>query len=95
MEAIVDQPFGDVAGLDTLLRLPAIAEDHLVQRGRAVGQLVHILKVLADVVSVQHRVFGGLPQAVRAIGHDVSQGADEHAEVAVEHAHPADGLGRS
>ena len=33
MEAIVNQPFRNIAGLDALLRLPPIAEDDLVQGG--------------------------------------------------------------
>ena len=61
-------------------------------RRRLVGQLVDAFKLFADVVGVEHGVFGGLAQAVGAIGQDVGQRADEHAEVAVEHAHAADGL---
>ena len=59
---------------------------------RLVGQLVIAFELLADVVGVEHRVFGGLAQAVRAVGEDIGQGADEHAEVAVEHADAANGL---
>ena len=48
---------------------------------------------LADVVRIQHRIFSGLPQPFRTICHDVGQRAHKHAEVAVEHAYPAHGLG--
>jgi len=33
VETVINQPLGDVARLDPFLRLPAIAEDHLVQVG--------------------------------------------------------------
>ena len=69
-----------------------VAEDHLVHARRLVRQVVVRLQLLADVIGVEHGVFGGLPQAVGTVGHDVGQRAHQHAEVAVEHAHPADGL---
>ena len=75
-----------------LRRLPLVAEDHLVHRRGLVGQLVEVFELVADVVGVEHRVFGGLAQAVGAVGQDVGQRADEHARVAVEGAHAADGL---
>ena len=59
---------------------------------RLVRQVEDAFQLGADVVGVQHGVFGGLAQAVGAVGQDVRQRADEHAEVAVEHAHAAHGL---
>ena len=61
-------------------------------RGRGIGQIVNAFEILANVVRIQHGVFGGLPQAVGAVRQNVGQRADEHAEVAVESAHPSDGL---
>ena len=90
VEAVVDEALGDVAGLDTPCLLLLIAEDDLVHRWRLVRQFVVAFELFADVVGVEHGVFGGLAQAVRAVREDVGEGADEHAEVAVEHAYAAD-----
>ena len=91
MEAVIDQPLGDVAGAHALLRLAVVAEHHLVHVGRFVRQVVIGLQHLADVVGVEHRIHGGVAQAVAAVRQDVGQRAHQHAEVAVERAHLADG----
>src|SRR5579871_2229472 len=59
---------------------------------RVVGKIVGALKSLADVVGIEHGVFGGLAKAVRAVGLNVGQGSDEHSEVPVESANPSDGV---
>ena len=69
-----------------------VAEDDFVHGGRRVGQVVNAFQSLADVVGVEHGVFGGLAQAVGAVGQDVGERADEHSEVAVEGAHASYGL---
>ena len=58
-----------------------------------VRNFVHIFQLLANIVGVEDRVFGGQAQAIVAVGHDVGERAHVHAEVAVEHANAADGLG--
>ena len=89
MEAVVDQPFGDVAGLDAFGRLELVAENHLVHGSSFIGEFKDVLQLFTNVVGVEDRVFGGLAQPVRPVGQDVSQCADEHAHIAVEGAHPA------
>ena len=93
MKAVVDEALGDVAGFDAPGRLEFVAEDHLVHGGRPVGQIVHPVQLLADVIGVEHCVFSGLPQPVRSVGQDVGQCADKHAHVAVKGANPAHGFG--
>src|SRR3954462_11800454 len=63
-----------------------------MHRSGFVRQLVNAFKLFANVVRVEHRVFSGLAQAIWTIGEDVSQRAHEHAEVAIEGAHPSDGM---
>src|SRR6185369_2510084 len=92
MESVVDQTLGDVAGLDTVLGLQPVAEDHLVHRRHLVGQVVGTLELLPNIVRVENGVFGGLPQSVGTVRHDVGEGADVHSEVSEEHAHTTDGL---
>src|SRR6267143_981232 len=70
-----------------------MAEDDLVHRRRLERQLVNIFKLFADVVSVEHRVFGGLAQDVAHISHDVGERANVHAEVSVESLYAANRLG--
>ena len=90
VEAVIDEALGDIAGLDAAYLLALVAEDDLVHRGRLIWQLVMAFELLADVVRVEHSIFRGLAQAVGAVGEDVSQRADKHAEVAVKHANAAD-----
>ena len=63
-----------------------------MQRARLVGQLKSAFELGADVVGVQHGVLGGLAQAVRPVGQDVRQRADEQPEVPVPRAHAPDRL---
>jgi hypothetical protein len=93
MEAIIDQAFGNVHGADAFLGLQLVAENYLVHAGGRVRQVVRPFQSLADVVGVEHGVFGRLPQTVRAVSEDVCQGANEHAKISVEGAHPAYRLG--
>ena len=78
--------------LTPLRALAAVAENHLMQRGRFIGQFVDIFQLGADIVCVQHRVFRGLTQSIGAVGEDVGEGANEHAVVAIKHAHATDRL---
>src|SRR4051794_38574518 len=90
MEAVINEALGDVARLHPVLCLQPIAEYHLVHRSGLVRQLVNAFELLANVIGVEHRVFGGLAQAIWTIGEDVRQRAHEHTEVAIEGAHASD-----
>ena len=92
MESVIDQALGEVHGLDAILRLQFVAEDDFMHGRRRVRQVVNAFQSLADVIRVEHRVFRSLPQAVRTVGEDVGQRADEHSEVSVKGAHAADGV---
>ena len=92
MEAVIDEALGDVAGAHAEFGLAIVAEHHLVHVGRSVGQIEVRLELLADVDGVEHRVHGGVAQARAAVRQDVGQRAHQHAEVAVEGAHAADGV---
>src|ERR1700674_1819814 len=48
--------------------------------------------MLADVVGVEHGIFGGLPDA-GAVGEDVGEGAHQDAEISGESFYAADGKG--
>src|SRR5580692_3154189 len=92
MEPVIDEPFREVHGLDAFFRLQLVAENDFMHGGRVVGKIESSFKFFADVVRVEHRIFGGLPQTVGTVGINVCEGADEHAEVSVEGAYASDRL---
>src|SRR5690242_9430629 len=92
MKTEVDQALGNVSGFYSILRLQTIAEHDLVHRSRFVRQVVDAFKLLANVVGVEHCVFGSLTQAVGTVGEDIGQRTHEHTEVAVEGAHATNGF---
>ena len=53
----------------------------------------HVFEAAQDVVGVEHRILGDLLQAVGAVAEDVGQRAGEHAHLAVEGDHSAEGVG--
>ena len=59
-----------------------------MHRGQGIRQFVHAFQMLANVICIEHRVFGGLPHP-RAVRQDVRQRAHQHAEVAAEGLHSA------
>src|ERR1700722_3001750 len=89
MESVVDQALRQVHGLDTFFRLQLVAENDFMHGRRVVGQIVSAFEPFADVVRVEHGIFGGLTQSVGTIGKNVSQGANEHSEISVEGANAA------
>ena len=90
MESVVNQPLGDVSCLHAFFGLQFVAKYHFVHGRRRVGEIVSALHSFANVIGVEHGIFGGLAQAIRAIGENVGQSADEHSEVAVKGTHAAD-----
>ena len=93
MEAVIDEALGKVAGLHALGGLAVITKDHFVHAGALIGQLKVRFQLVADVVRVHQRIDGGVAEAGSTVGQDVSECTNEHAEVAVESADAADGLG--
>src|SRR4030095_12512323 len=89
MKSIVDQPLGDIHGVHAVALLDGVAEDNFVHGGQGVGQIEKAFEASADVVCVEHSVFGGLPHA-GAVGENVGERADEHAKVSSERANLAD-----
>src|SRR5947207_4225263 len=87
METIINETLGNVASLYSFLRLNAVAEDYFVHGRALIRQLVNLFEFLADVIGIKDGIFSGLPQAIKAVGHDVSQRANMHAEIAIEHPH--------
>ena len=91
MEAVIDQPLGQIACADAELGLAFVAEHDLVHIRRGVRQVEIRLELFADIDRIQHRIHRGVAQSGAAMRQDVSQGSHQHAEVAVERAHAADG----
>src|SRR5580700_692808 len=91
MKAVVDEALGDIHGVDAVAFLRGIAEDHFVHGRTRVRKIVDAFEIFADVVGVEHRIFGGLANA-GPVGEDVSQGANEHAKIAAEGFNAADGF---
>jgi len=50
--------------------------------------------MFADVIRVEHRIFGSLPHA-RSVRQDVCQRADQHPEISAKRAHLPDRIGRT
>src|SRR5215467_6745274 len=92
MEAVIDEPLGDIAGPDSFLGLDAVTEDNFMHGRAFVRQIVVTLELFADVVGVEHGIFSSLAEPVGPVGHDVSQRAHMHAEITVEHTYPANRL---
>ena len=91
MKAIVDQAFCDVHGAHAVFLLNGVAKHHFVHRGQRIRQFVGALKLLSNVIRVQHGVFRGLPHS-RAVCQNVRQRANQNAEIAGERFHSADGI---
>src|SRR5258705_514823 len=89
MKAVVDQPLRNVHGAHAVFLLKRVAEHHFVHRGQGIRKFVRAFQMLTNVIRVQHRVFRGLPHS-RAVGEDVGQRANQHAEIPRERLHPAD-----
>ena len=92
MEAVVNQPLGDVRRAHLVLELPPVRKDALVQTGRRVGQLIDVFQMLADEVRIQHRIARSLQNPFRPVGQDVGQRPHQYPEVAEEGAHAPNGL---
>ncbi len=92
MKAVVDQALGDVHGVDAVLFLMRVAEDDFVHGGQGIGEIVDAFEMLADVIGVEHGVFGGLPDA-GTVREDVGEGAHQDAEISGESLYAADGIG--
>src|SRR5262249_55560408 len=70
--------------------LYGVAEDDFVHGGQGIGKIENAFQLLANVVGVEDRVLGGLTDA-GAVGQNIGQGANEHAEISAEGTHFADG----
>src|SRR3990170_4057208 len=90
VEAVVDEPLGDVERLHHLRALADAGEDDLVHAGAVVGEVVGVAEAGLDVVGVDDGVLADGAQPLRSERADVGEGADEDAEVAVEGDRPAD-----
>src|SRR6185369_14283006 len=55
------------------------------------GRIQNVFEAAQDVVGVEHRIFRDLLEAVRPMAEDVGQRTREHAHLAVEGDHPAEG----
>src|SRR5579859_617894 len=91
MEAIVDEALGDVHGVDAVFLLERIAENDLVHGGQGIGQIENPFEMLADVIRVEDGVFRGLAHA-GAVREDVSERANENAEISAEGFYTTDGV---
>ncbi len=92
MKPVVDQPFGDVTGLDPAARLCVVTKNAFVHRWSRIGKVVVFLDTLADVVGVQDGIDGGVSQPFPAMSHDVGQRSYKNSEIAAVSPHPSDAL---
>ena len=90
MESVIDQTLRDIHGANALFCLELIAENNFMHCRSFVGKVENSFEALADVIGIQHRIFSRLPQTVWTIGHDVSEGADEHSEISIKGANSSD-----
>ena len=93
MEALVDQPLGDVERREAVGE-PVVAEQRLVHARPSAGErgVEHVVERAQHVVGVEHRVLGDLLQPVRAMAEHIGQRAGEHAHLAVERGHAAEAV---
>ena len=69
----------------------AVAENDLVHGGQGIRQIENSFEMFADVICVEHRVFRGLTHA-GTVGEDVSERADQDAEISAKGFYSADGV---
>src|SRR5262249_2839981 len=86
------EALGDVHRVDAVASLNGVAENDFVHGRQGIGQVENAFEMFADVVGIEHGIFGCLADA-RAVGEDVGERADKDAEVSAEGADLADGRG--
>ena len=94
VEAEIHQPLGNVQCVDVGGILPAAFGHEFVHANAVVRDVVDILQAHAQVVGVEHGVFGHLPQAACTQHHDIGKRLHHHAKVPVEGLDAPDALGR-
>ena len=94
MEALVDQPLGDVDRREAVGE-PVIREQGLVHARPRIPErrLECLVEAAQDVVGVEHGILRHLPQPIGAVAENVGQRAREHAHLAMERDHPAERAG--
>ena len=83
MEAVVNQALCDVHRVHAVLLLDGVAKDNFVHGRQRIREREDTLEMLANVVRIQHGVFGCLADA-RTVRKNVRERAHQHAEVAGE-----------
>jgi hypothetical protein len=71
--------------------LARVAENDFVHRGEIIGEIEIRLEIFANVIGVEHGVFGGLADTW-SVSQRVSQRAQQHAEISGEGAHASYGF---
>src|SRR5260370_18546279 len=66
-----------------------VAEDNFMHRGQGIRQIVNAFQMFANVIGVEHRVLGGLPDP-GDIRKDVSERAQQYTEISRESLDPTD-----
>src|SRR5215472_3491554 len=84
MISLVDQRLGEVECGNARFLQKAVVEQHLVHAGTRKRKAEITLEANAQVIGVEHRVLGYLPQSVSPMTHHISERAHEHAHLPVK-----------
>ncbi len=90
MESEVHQALGDIERVHLWGIGKAPFYDELVHAAPVERHVISVAQLGQQIVGVEHRVVGDVPQAVPPVGADVGESPHVHAEVAVESLYPAD-----
>jgi hypothetical protein len=88
----IDEPFGQVDGVDAVFELTRSAEDAFVFAGSRVGNVEEGAEFFFDVVGVEDGVFGDALQAFASGHEDIDIGPQDDGEVAIEGSDITDGF---
>ena len=93
MITLVDHRLGEIERGDAAAFQEAIVEQRLVHAGAfAEGCAHHVLERGQDIVGRKHRILARLAHAIAAMAQHVGESTGEHAHLAMEGAHAAEGL---
>src|SRR6516162_121610 len=84
MISLVDQRFGEVERGDAGFLQKAVVEQHFVHARTRKRKAEIALESNPQVIGIEHRVLGYLPQSVSPVTHHIGECADEHAYLPVE-----------
>src|SRR5262245_20435309 len=93
MKPIIQETLGDVESADSVFVLVPIRKNAFVHARLAIGDLIALFQILANIVRVEERHPARFLKAFSSKRDNVSVGADQDTEITKEGTHPSDRFG--